>query len=272
MEEEYYRALSLTKSKKEPAILIPVILRKVDPLPGFVKSRNWVDFRDEMVYAQKVWELVWGITGQKPAAVIDVSSPPTAPAPAAKKVAPAAKAQPKAPAGTGFRSGSIKARNIKADKLVVGVQLQGGDAEMARAALELTKNFQSGDIEATEDITAKNFVVGFQYLGQGGSEPDREQFRRELAALQKRLDEAIAAGEILDPYEAEDAQTALKRAAEQATAEQPEKEKLAVQLDRATNILTTAGETAVAAGKFGLKIIKLAPVAAGLKLLAERLF
>ncbi len=74
VKEEYYHALSLTKAKQTNLQLIPVILRDAE-LPGFLKNRNWVDFRDETAYAQNVWKLVWGITGQKPAQVLDSSGP-----------------------------------------------------------------------------------------------------------------------------------------------------------------------------------------------------
>ena len=74
VKEEYYRALSLAKTKQAALQLIPVILRGAGP-PGFLQSRNWVDFRDETTYARRVWTLVWGITGKKPAQVLDLTSP-----------------------------------------------------------------------------------------------------------------------------------------------------------------------------------------------------
>lgn len=61
--EEYYRALSLATDRQTH--LIPVILRDVE-LPGFLLSRNWVDFRNETAYAENIRKLIWGITGQKP--------------------------------------------------------------------------------------------------------------------------------------------------------------------------------------------------------------
>jgi hypothetical protein len=72
--EEYNRALDLAKTRQARVRLIPVILREAK-LPGFLKSRSWVDFRDETAYAQNVWELVWGITGKKPTQVLDLSEP-----------------------------------------------------------------------------------------------------------------------------------------------------------------------------------------------------
>jgi hypothetical protein len=74
VKEEYYRALSLSKDKRLPLQLIPVILREAE-VPGFVKSRNWIDFRDESKYSENVWQLVWGILGDKPAEVLDLTAP-----------------------------------------------------------------------------------------------------------------------------------------------------------------------------------------------------
>ena len=74
VKEEYYRAVSLSKSKQLPMQMIPVILREAD-VPGFAKSRNWVDFRDESKYSQNVWSLVWGILGHKPEKVLNLAAP-----------------------------------------------------------------------------------------------------------------------------------------------------------------------------------------------------
>jgi hypothetical protein len=74
VEEEYYHALGLAQSKQFPLRLIPVMLRDAE-LPGFLKERRWVDFRDETTYTQSVCTLVWGITGKKPAQVLDLTSP-----------------------------------------------------------------------------------------------------------------------------------------------------------------------------------------------------
>lgn len=64
VKEEYYRALSLANAKKQPLRIIPIILRTAE-LPGFLSSRNWVDFRDEARFTDNVKILIWGITGQK---------------------------------------------------------------------------------------------------------------------------------------------------------------------------------------------------------------
>jgi 2-polyprenyl-3-methyl-5-hydroxy-6-metoxy-1,4-benzoquinol methylase len=74
VEEEYYRALALAKSAVGPVKIIPVIFREAK-LPGFLMNRNWVDFQDNSKYAENVWNLVWGITGQKPPSVIPLVAP-----------------------------------------------------------------------------------------------------------------------------------------------------------------------------------------------------
>jgi hypothetical protein len=74
VKEEYYRALSLSKDKQLSLQLIPVILREAE-VPGFVKSRNRIDFRDENQYSENVRRLVWGISGRKPAKAIDLAAP-----------------------------------------------------------------------------------------------------------------------------------------------------------------------------------------------------
>jgi hypothetical protein len=74
VKEEYYHALSLAQGKQSRLQLIPVMLRDAE-LPGFLAGRNWVDFREKSTYSQNVWELVWGITGTKPAEVLDMESP-----------------------------------------------------------------------------------------------------------------------------------------------------------------------------------------------------
>ena len=67
VEEEYVRALSLSKSDQQEARLIPVIYEMAE-IPGFLSSRNWVDFRDESEFSDNVDKLLWGVTGKKPAA------------------------------------------------------------------------------------------------------------------------------------------------------------------------------------------------------------
>lgn len=168
------------------------------------------------------------------------------------------------------RTGGVSAgRNIKAENIVIGVQVQGADADTARALLALARDFQhTGSVEAVQDIMAKNLVTGLQYIGQGGSTPDREQFRQELTAVRAQLTQAVQAGEIEGTYDAEDAQKAVDRAIEQTQAEQPVAEKITTQIERATTIVDKAAVMAESIGKFQAVVIKLAPALAALKQLA----
>jgi hypothetical protein len=150
-----------------------------------------------------------------------------------------------------LRTGSIKAGKIQADNVVTGIQIQGGDAAIARACLDATQALQqTGSIEAVQDLIAKNVVTGVQYIGQDSPTPDVEQFQRELAALREQLQQAIQAREIAEPYEAEDAQKAVDRAIEQTRTDKPVAERISAQLDKASTIITQAATAAEAAGKF----------------------
>ncbi len=171
------------------------------------------------------------------------------------------------------RTGSVRAgRDLKADNIVVGTLIQGADAETARALLALARELESGSVEAVQDIIAKNVVTGLQYIGQGGTAPNLEQFRQELTALREQLDQAVRAGEIADAYDAEDAQKAADRAVEQSQAQKPAAEKITPQLEQVTKIIDRAATAAESAGKFQAAVIKLAPVATALYRLARVIF
>jgi hypothetical protein len=171
------------------------------------------------------------------------------------------------------RTGGVRAgRDLKADNIVTGVQVQGADAETARALLALAREIESGSVEAVQDIIVKNVVTGFQYLGQGGTAPNLEQFQQELAALRAQLAQAVQAGEIDDAYEAEDAQKAIDRAIEQTQAQKPAAQKILPHLDRAATIINKAGTVAESVGKIQAVVIKLAPIAAALHRLASVIF
>jgi hypothetical protein len=70
VQEEYARAIELTKSATSPIQLIPVLIEEA-PIPGFLASRNFVDLRNvdtPTEFLAAVRRLVWGITGAKPEA------------------------------------------------------------------------------------------------------------------------------------------------------------------------------------------------------------
>jgi hypothetical protein len=171
------------------------------------------------------------------------------------------------------RTGSVRAgRDLKADNIVAGVQVQGADAETARALLALAGELESGSVEAVRDIIAKNVVAGFQYVGQGGTTPNLEQFQQELAALRAQLAEAVKAGEIAKAYDAQDAQIAVDRAVEQSQAQKPAADEISPQLERAAKIINQAATAAESAGKLQAAVIKLAPIATALYRLASFIF
>jgi serine/threonine protein kinase len=62
--EEYHRAVTLAKQKSRPLQVIPVILGKAE-LPGFLSTRNWVEFLDDATFETNVERLIWAITGAK---------------------------------------------------------------------------------------------------------------------------------------------------------------------------------------------------------------
>ena len=68
VKEEYYRALNLHQKSLQ---IIPVLLKGAE-VPGFLSTRNWIDFRNEDEYSEKLWYLVWGITGTKPQKIIEI--------------------------------------------------------------------------------------------------------------------------------------------------------------------------------------------------------
>jgi serine/threonine protein kinase len=75
--EEYHRAVTLAKQKDRPLQLIPVILGKAE-LPGFLSTRNWVEFLDDTTFEANLERLIWGITGtkrQRPVSSISVRPP-----------------------------------------------------------------------------------------------------------------------------------------------------------------------------------------------------
>lgn len=60
---EYYRAVSLAIKENPPQRIIPLLLCDAE-LPGFLKDRQWVDFRDENRFEIRLQKLIWGIQGE----------------------------------------------------------------------------------------------------------------------------------------------------------------------------------------------------------------
>jgi len=61
--EEYHRALTLANAAGGAVRLIPILISDAE-LPGFMSSREYVDFRDASRFGENVEELVFSITGR----------------------------------------------------------------------------------------------------------------------------------------------------------------------------------------------------------------
>jgi hypothetical protein len=166
--------------------------------------------------------------------------------------------------------GGIHARRIEADHVVSGVQMQGGDAQIASSLIHLAQSIRRGEINA-EEIKARNLVSGLQYIADP-AQANVEDLRRELLALRTQLEQAVASHEFSDPADAQDAQESLATAATELAKPQPNGNRVLRKLDELSQIIMRSAETADAAGKLGALVIRLAPVAATLWQVAQHLF
>ena len=167
------------------------------------------------------------------------------------------------------RQGGIYVRRIDAENVVSGIQIQGGDAQSAAALVQLAQSIRRGDIRADE-LKARHLVSGLQYIADP-SQASVEDLRRELAALRTKLEQAIAAQEIADAADADDAQESLTTAETELAKPQPNGGRVLRKLDALSQIVTRSAEAAEAAGKLGAIVIQLAPLAATLWQVAQKL-
>ena len=127
-----------------------------------------------------------------------------------------------------------------------------------------------GGIQAGQ-IHAQNVASGVQVVGVPDG-PDMAELRRQVAALREQLARAVAAGEMADPADAEDAHEALATAEQELAAPQPRGSRVVRRLAEVAEILTRGAEATEALGKAGTHIVKLAPIAATLYQVAQKLF
>jgi len=166
--------------------------------------------------------------------------------------------------------GGIHAQRIEADNVVSGVQMQGGDAQIASSLIQLAQSIRQGKISAQE-IKARNLVSGLQYIADP-AQASVEDLRRELLALRTQLEQAIVSHEFSDPADAQDAQDSLATAETELAKPRPNGNRVLRKLDEFSQIITRSAQTADAAGKLGALVIRLAPVAATLWQVAQHLF
>jgi hypothetical protein len=169
----------------------------------------------------------------------------------------------------GSEPGSIRAGRIEAENIVSGIQMQGGDAQTASALIQLAQSIRQGEITA-EEIKARNLVSGLQYIADP-TQARVEDLRRELSAVRAQLEQTIALQEFSDPDDAEDAAQSLTVAETELEKPQPNGNRVLRKLDEFSQIITRTAETADAAGKLGALVIRLAPVAATLWQIAQRI-
>ena len=167
------------------------------------------------------------------------------------------------------QQGGINARRIEADNVVSGIQIQEGDAQSAAALVSLAQAIQRGDI-SSDEIKARHLVSSLQYIADP-AQASGDDLRRELAALRTRLEQAIAAQEIPDATDADDAQESLTTAETELAKPQPNGGRVLRKLDALSQIVTRSAETAQAAGKLGAMVIQLAPLAATVWQIAQKL-
>ena len=166
--------------------------------------------------------------------------------------------------------GGIRARHIEAVNVVEGVQVRGGDAETAADLVELAKVIRRGGISA-EEIKAQHLVSGLQYITDP-TQATANDLRSEIAALRDQLTQAISNGEITNEADAEDVEEALATAENELNEPKPKGNRVVRKLAEAAEILTHSAEAAAALGKVGTQVIKLAPIAATLYQIAQKLF
>ncbi len=147
-------------------------------------------------------------------------------------------------------------------------------AERDRKGIMIEKSNEPGETPAggihADEIKARNLVSGLQYIADP-AQASVEDLRRELAALRTQLEQAIAAQEIPDAADADDARESLATAETELAKPQPAKNRVLRKLDELSQIITRSAETADAAGKLGALVIRLAPIAATIWQVAQHL-
>jgi hypothetical protein len=167
------------------------------------------------------------------------------------------------------RTGSVRAKNIKARNVVVGVDIEGAASdEVLKAALEAMGR-PTGDVTATETLeVSQDIVVGFRYLNPQA--PDREDFVAELGALREMLAD-LAKGPGAPP-EARAAAASLDDAIDEAKKKEPLGKLVVNRLRDTLEFITDASKALQAADKAGPLVLKALPAAAALYQIAQTLF
>jgi len=164
----------------------------------------------------------------------------------------------------------IHAKTIKADNIVNGVLMEGGDAETAQSLIQLAKELERGSITA-DSMEAKNIVAGLHFIKDPAS-ATADDLHKEIAALKADIQKAVAAGEVPDEDDAQELTTAVEKTETELAKPDPQGGKVVRWLNNITTILNGSAETAQAAGKLQNQVIKLAPAAAVVYSIARTVF
>ena len=168
----------------------------------------------------------------------------------------------------GQAGGGIRARNIKARRVVEGVLQEGGSASEAADLASAQAQLRTGGISAEEDIEADDVVTGYVYI----ADPARatpEDLRREVGRLRTEIEALLARDEVRDDGDAEDARDAMRRA-DEALGRQDGKRatgKLAEVHEKLDQLSTVVGKATVLGAKLG----GLAAAVSGLVEIGKRL-
>ncbi|MBN1262558.1 MAG: caspase family protein [Anaerolineae bacterium] len=158
----------------------------------------------------------------------------------------------------------ITAQTIEAQNVVDGIMAPAAALEQAGALVKWARAIERGGVHA-RTIKAQNVVSGI-YIPTAQTVAE---LRQEVAQLHQRVQAVIAAGEIADPADAEDALGALTTAETELAKSDPSSGRVTRKLKEVAELLTGIAEVAAATHKVGLEVIKLAPIAMMLWKLAE---
>ena len=168
------------------------------------------------------------------------------------------------------RTGSVTGKNIRARRIITGVEVEGAASdEVLKAALETMDRLSTGDVSATESLeVSEDIVVGFRYLNPQA--PERESFVAELGALREMLAELGKQPEAASEIGA--AARSLDDAIDEAGKKEPLGRLVVNRLRDTLEFITDAGKALETADKAGALILKALPTAAALYQIAQTLF
>lgn len=163
--------------------------------------------------------------------------------------------------------GGIHVEHIVSENVVSGIQIKVGDAQSAAAFVRLAQAIQRGDI-SVEEIKICHLISGLQNIANS-TKAKMEELDRKLLALRTKLELRLAAQEIPDTADAEDARESLTIAEDELAKLQPLGNRVLRKLDAFGYNVTCNGQTPT--GKLGAMAIQLAPLAAIVRQVVQKL-